>query len=327
MMYGSLSFRNSNKSPEAQIRVCHCALFLPRCYVLHSNIYYTRLTMSSIQPAISLCIAMMKLERDTNYNKFIKHRESDKKREDECRHMALPLDIYKTAVVYCRIDSIYPPVLCDGHQKPLDSLTDSFPFLFPRQIVSLEATSNQSEPIYSYDFISILQVVGVEMKAHWENFDEDSPAVIEQLMKVLAASSEIGNGSSPNWLLSNITSLLDEADISVGGNGATSGNQFILPWWRTLLWTMLFAVMVVVSTGGNLIVIWIVLADRRMRTVTNYFLVRTLLCPSLFFFCSLCLIIPHSHEGDFTDIATCCSGTLVHVPHYPERVAFKWPGI
>lgn len=164
------------------------------------------------------------------------------------------------------------------------------------------------------------------MKAHWENFDEDSPAVIEQLMKVLAASSDIGNGSSPNWFLSNITSLLDEADISVGGNGATSGNQFILPWWRTLLWTMLFAVMVVVSTGGNLIVIWIVLADRRMRTVTNYFLVRALLRPS-FFSLSLCSIIPHSHKGNFTGIATCCVGTLVHLLCYPVRVPFKWVGI
>jgi tachykinin-like receptor len=32
--------------------------------------------------------------------------------------------------------------------------------------------------------------------------------------------------------------------------------------------------MVVVATGGNLIVIWIVLANKRMRTVTNYFLVN-----------------------------------------------------
>ena len=32
--------------------------------------------------------------------------------------------------------------------------------------------------------------------------------------------------------------------------------------------------MVIVSTGGNLVVIWIVLADRLMRTVTNYFLVN-----------------------------------------------------
>uniref|UniRef100_A0A7G3AZK5 Putative tachykinin-like peptides receptor 99d cyphomyrmex costatus n=2 Tax=Phlebotominae TaxID=7198 RepID=A0A7G3AZK5_LUTLO len=32
--------------------------------------------------------------------------------------------------------------------------------------------------------------------------------------------------------------------------------------------------MVIVATGGNLIVIWIVLAHKRMRTVTNYFIVN-----------------------------------------------------
>lgn len=69
--------------------------------------------------------------------------------------------------------------------------------------------------------------------------------------------------NSTNWL-TNISQLDD---------GMQPGNHFLLPWWRTLLWTTLFAVMVVVSTGGNLIVIWIVMADRRMRTVTNYFLV------------------------------------------------------
>lgn len=51
-------------------------------------------------------------------------------------------------------------------------------------------------------------------------------------------------------------------------------NQWRLPWWRQIIWTLLFAGMVVVATGGNLIVIWIVLAHKRMRTVTNYFLVN-----------------------------------------------------
>jgi tachykinin-like receptor len=51
-------------------------------------------------------------------------------------------------------------------------------------------------------------------------------------------------------------------------------NQFILPLWRQVLWSLLFAGIVVVATGGNLIVIWIVLANKRMRTVTNYFLVN-----------------------------------------------------
>ncbi|XP_075971381.1 tachykinin-like peptides receptor 99D isoform X2 [Anticarsia gemmatalis] len=50
--------------------------------------------------------------------------------------------------------------------------------------------------------------------------------------------------------------------------------SFILPWWRQVLWTVLFAGMVVVATVGNLVVIWIVLANKRMRSVTNYFLVN-----------------------------------------------------
>lgn len=49
-------------------------------------------------------------------------------------------------------------------------------------------------------------------------------------------------------------------------------NIFILPLWRQMLWSILFAGMVVVATVGNLVVIWIVMAHKRMRTVTNYFI-------------------------------------------------------
>ncbi|XP_012145303.1 tachykinin-like peptides receptor 86C [Megachile rotundata] len=49
---------------------------------------------------------------------------------------------------------------------------------------------------------------------------------------------------------------------------------FDLPWWQKLCWSLLYAAMLLVATGGNIIVIWIVLAHRRMRTVTNYFLVN-----------------------------------------------------
>ncbi|XP_033324548.1 tachykinin-like peptides receptor 86C [Megalopta genalis] len=49
---------------------------------------------------------------------------------------------------------------------------------------------------------------------------------------------------------------------------------FDLPWWQKLAWSLIFAVMLLVATGGNIIVMWIVLAHRRMRTVTNYFLVN-----------------------------------------------------
>ncbi|XP_029666919.1 tachykinin-like peptides receptor 86C isoform X3 [Formica exsecta] len=49
---------------------------------------------------------------------------------------------------------------------------------------------------------------------------------------------------------------------------------FDLPWWQKLFWSLIFAVILLVATSGNIIVMWIVLAHRRMRTVTNYFLVN-----------------------------------------------------
>ncbi|XP_060523858.1 tachykinin-like peptides receptor 86C [Cylas formicarius] len=44
--------------------------------------------------------------------------------------------------------------------------------------------------------------------------------------------------------------------------------------WVQIAWTAVFSVMIVTATVGNCIVIWIVIAHRRMRTVTNYFLVN-----------------------------------------------------
>ncbi|XP_049301160.1 tachykinin-like peptides receptor 99D isoform X2 [Anopheles funestus] len=48
----------------------------------------------------------------------------------------------------------------------------------------------------------------------------------------------------------------------------------MLPLWRLIVWNVLFAGIVITATVGNLIVVWIVLSHKRMRTVTNYFLVN-----------------------------------------------------
>ncbi|VEN54689.1 unnamed protein product, partial [Callosobruchus maculatus] len=50
--------------------------------------------------------------------------------------------------------------------------------------------------------------------------------------------------------------------------------HFTLPIYRQVMWCLVYALMVLVATGGNLIVIWIILAHKRMRTVTNYFLLN-----------------------------------------------------
>lgn len=55
-------------------------------------------------------------------------------------------------------------------------------------------------------------------------------------------------------------------------NRIPQDNIFILPVWRQIIWSILFGGMVIVATVGNLVVIWIVLAHKRMRTVTNYFI-------------------------------------------------------
>lgn len=58
-------------------------------------------------------------------------------------------------------------------------------------------------------------------------------------------------------------------------------NIFILPWWQVTMWSLFFGIMIFVATGGNAIVMWIVLAHKRMRSVTNYFLVNLSLADTM----------------------------------------------
>ncbi|OCT99925.1 neuromedin-K receptor [Xenopus laevis] len=51
-------------------------------------------------------------------------------------------------------------------------------------------------------------------------------------------------------------------------------HKFVQPPWRIVLWSLAYGSMVAVAVFGNIIVIWIILAHKRMRTVTNYFLVN-----------------------------------------------------
>ncbi|GAB0086194.1 tachykinin-like peptides receptor 99D [Sergentomyia squamirostris] len=47
-----------------------------------------------------------------------------------------------------------------------------------------------------------------------------------------------------------------------------------LPWEQKTIWGVIFGAMLLIAITGNCIVLWIVLAHRRMRTVTNYFLLN-----------------------------------------------------
>ena len=62
---------------------------------------------------------------------------------------------------------------------------------------------------------------------------------------------------------------------------SSGGNPYILNWYLQLIYITIFVSMVIVAAGGNIIVIWIVLAHKRMRTVTNYFLVNLAVADAL----------------------------------------------
>nr|QPB70564.1 putative tachykinin-related peptide receptor II variant 3 [Homarus americanus] len=49
---------------------------------------------------------------------------------------------------------------------------------------------------------------------------------------------------------------------------------YLLVWWQQFLWTLVFGAMMAMAVGGNTLVMWIICAHRRMRTVTNYFLMN-----------------------------------------------------
>ncbi|XP_068085170.1 tachykinin-like peptides receptor 86C [Anabrus simplex] len=83
--------------------------------------------------------------------------------------------------------------------------------------------------------------------------------------------------SSPSWLNGSDLCSTDPPWSTASPPGRrrhSSQTHHVMSWWQQLAWTLLFALLLVVAIGGNAIVMWIVLAHRRMRTVTNYFLVN-----------------------------------------------------
>ena len=73
-------------------------------------------------------------------------------------------------------------------------------------------------------------------------------------------------------ILVNYSYILYFKDTPESTPMAEEETYYGLPWWRQLIWSVLFVTMATTATCGNLIVIWIVLWHQRMRTVTNYFI-------------------------------------------------------
>lgn len=70
----------------------------------------------------------------------------------------------------------------------------------------------------------------------------------------------------------NATLFNDSIGLDNSTEDLLDRNIFILPVYKQLIWCTLFFLMIFVATIGNIIIMGIIIFDRRMRTVTNYFL-------------------------------------------------------
>ncbi|KAH9495310.1 Tachykinin-like peptides receptor 99D [Bulinus truncatus] len=72
-----------------------------------------------------------------------------------------------------------------------------------------------------------------------------------------------------------MVNLSSDVNLTSAKNGSgDESDSYVLPWWQQTIFYTMFIFMFIIAAGGNVIVVWIVLAHKRMRTVTNYFLVN-----------------------------------------------------
>lgn len=107
----------------------------------------------------------------------------------------------------------------------------------------------------------------------------DSPPSHPMRGRERACSIRTTNRSHPvARLIRQHLDLSPARGMSSGRDGANSSrslsNQFEQPPWRVALWSLAYSLVLVVAVVGNLVVVWIILSHRRMRTVTNCFLLN-----------------------------------------------------
>lgn len=96
----------------------------------------------------------------------------------------------------------------------------------------------------------------------------DNSSIVNDLISFNSTTNSIVNDSFPT---NSTNSTTFEPEV---GEQLEEFNTFILPLWQQIGWSLIFGAMVMVAVFGNLIVVWVVVSTKKMRTVTNYFIVN-----------------------------------------------------
>ena len=110
---------------------------------------------------------------------------------------------------------------------------------------------------------------------------DSDPTDIEHL-QCTGNASHCANDDDTH-LLSNSLTVLNRSDSQTKQNCSEYGenNPFIMVWWLQSIYYLAFVSMVIIAAGGNIIVVWIVCSHKRMRCVTNFFLVNLAVADAL----------------------------------------------
>jgi hypothetical protein len=137
-----------------------------------------------------------------------------------------------------------------------------------------EATSPQNQPLFVLHEDRLIHFEqdtnSVSLVPPWHSVNESflyEPNNNITLLHPMGSDLDRLNGHQFSMLESE--SGTDEP-IRLGGSVVESP-PFTLP---EISWIVLFTVMLSVAIIGNIIIIWIIIFHRRMRTVTNYFLLN-----------------------------------------------------
>jgi tachykinin-like receptor len=117
-------------------------------------------------------------------------------------------------------------------------------------------------------FNDLMNTLGTEARNLSFNL---SATCINQLITLTNGTT---NECLPQIFAPNNQTFAVELENTFDSSVITEGRPFIPRWWIQVFWSLLFGIMVLAAIVGNLVVIWIVLANRQMRTVTNFFLLN-----------------------------------------------------
>lgn len=181
------------------------------------------------------------------------------------------------------------------------SIDTSLPFLFPLNFTSILASSSftqtanhvfrslqppQSQSISNSNRSSSFDSMISLLTSTYSSLQSASYSPATPVMPSSSSSSSSSSFSyflpaqqqqqprQPSTGLDSISSVLKSSSISIAANDSATYDSYALQPWQRLAWLLIFGGMVLVAAAGNLVVIWIVLVNRQMRTVTNAFIVN-----------------------------------------------------